>query len=377
MPRPRARTLFELGGQWIAEEPGRPGLYRFWHDAGNGRTRRASLGTTDLEEAKSKLAEIVVRGAPATDRTPLTIVLERYFQERTDFLPSAKPARHAGRLFLECWGPVVRTHALDPRKLKEFVDWSVKHGHSMSYIARNFSVLAAALSNSSLQLDIPMKAGAILDKWPDLKDKPKRRLFEPTDGELARLLAQPMPESLRRWLLNSMATLARPTAVAQLTPGQRDRRTGLVSLNAEGRRQNKKFRPTVREPEVMTKWLNEWELGTNESRLDPNQPYCGYTNRSSIHSVLRRACAPEKADLPRMALYSIRHRGTTVLRAAKVPKEQIDYQLGHVQQGARTTQGYGQYEAVYLAEAAAALDAWVRRVLKLSRKQTAKARLAA
>lgn len=78
-----------------------------------------------------------------------------------------------------------------------------------------------------------------------------------------------------------------------------------------------------------------------------------------------------------MALYSIRHRGTTVLRAAKVPKEQIDYQLGHVQQGARTTQDYGQYEAAYLTDAAAALDTWIGRVLKLSRKLMAKGRMAA
>ena len=93
--------------------------------------------------------------------------------------------------------------------------------------------------------------------------------------------------------------------------------------------------------------------------------------------LARRACAPEKAELPSLALYSLRHRGTTVLRAAKVPKEQIDYQLGHVQQGARTTQDYGQYEPGYLTEAAAALDAWITRVLKLSRKQPAKPRRAA
>ena len=377
MPRPRARPLFELGGQWISTEPGRPGYYRYWNDTGNGRTRRASLGAEDLEEAKGKLSEIIVRGAPATDRTPLSIVLERYFQDRTDFLPSAKPARHAGKLFLECWGPLVRVHVLDARKLKEFVDWSASHGHSMPYIARNFSVVAAALAHSDLKLDVPMKAGAILDKWPDLKDTPKRKLFEPTDGELARLLAQPMPEGLRRWLLNSMATLGRPTAVAQLTPGQRDRREGLISLNPEGRRQNKKFRPTLREPRTMTKWLNEWEKCTNGAPMSMNQPYCAYSNRSSIHTVLRRLCAAEKAALPRMALYSIRHRGTTVLRTAKVPKEQIDYQLGHVQQGARTTQDYGQYEASYLAEAAAALDAWIGRVLRQSNKLAAKARQAA
>jgi hypothetical protein len=229
-------------------------------------------------------------------------------------------------------------------------------------------VLAAALGHSDLHVDIPMKAGGLLDRWPDLKDKPKRKIFEPTDAELARLLVQPMPESLRRWLLNSMATLGRPMAVAELCPAQRDRDHGLISLNPEDRRQSKKFRPTVKEPKVMTRWLDDWEKETGGAGMKPDQPYCGYTNRSSIHTVLRRACDPDKAALPRMALYSLRHRGTTVLRAAKVPKEQIDFQLGHVQQGARTTQDYGQYEPGYLTDAAAALDAWITRVLKQAKE---------
>jgi len=358
MPRARARPLFELGGQWIAQEPGRTGYYRFWNVPGygkNGRTRRSSLGTADLEEAKRKLAEIVIRGAPATSRTPLAIVLERYFQERTDFLPSAKPARAAGHLFLDCWGSLIRFEVLNKVKLREFVDWSVARGHSLSYVGRNLSVLAAALGHSDLDLDIPMKAGGILDRWPDVKDKPKRKIFEPTDLELARLLAQPMPESLRRWLLNSMATLGRPMAVAELCPAQRDRAHGLISLNPEGRRQTKKFRPTVKEPKSMTRWLTGWERAAGGAPMPADQPYCGYTGRSSIHTALRRACGADKAALPRMALYSLRHRGTTVLRAARVPKEVIDFQLGHVQQGARTTQDYGQYQPDYLSEAAAAL----------------------
>jgi hypothetical protein len=174
-----------------------------------------------------------------------------------------------------------------------------------------------------------------------------------------------------------MATLGRPMAVAQLSPAQRDREHGLISLNPEGRRQNKKFRPTLREPKAMTKWLNQWERKTDGLPMTSDQHYCTYTSRSSIHTALRRACVQDKATLPKMALYSLRHRGTTVLRTAKVPKEKIDYQLGHVQQGARTTQGYGQYERVYLTEAAAALDAWIARVMKLVRKQGAGIRRAA
>jgi hypothetical protein len=69
-----------------------------------------------------------------------------------------------------------------------------------------------------------------------------------------------------------------------------------------------------------------------------------------------------------LSLYSFRHLGTSVLRRAKVPKEQIDYQLGHRQGGARSTQDYGQYEADYLADASAALNAWIERVLALVAK---------
>jgi hypothetical protein len=70
-----------------------------------------------------------------------------------------------------------------------------------------------------------------------------------------------------------------------------------------------------------------------------------------------------------MALYSLRHRGTTVLRIAKVSKDQIDYQLGHVQAGARSTQDYGQYAPDYLSDAARALNSWIARVLKLAAKK--------
>ena len=54
----------------------------------------------------------------------------------------------------------------------------------------------------------------------------------------------------------------------------------------------------------MARWLDDWEKGTGGAAMDPGQPYSGYTNRSSIHTVLRRACDPEKAALPRMALYA-------------------------------------------------------------------------
>lgn len=365
MPRSRARPLFELGGQWIAQEPGRRGYYRYWNDAGNGRTRRASLGTENLETAKEKLAEIIIQGTRSTIETHLATVLEKYFIERTDFLPSCKPARHAGSLLLECWGELIRASGITESKNREFVEWSLELGHSISYIARNLGVAAAALAHAKLHVDLIYNEGAILSKWPHLKPKAQRKIFEPTDKELAHLLAQKMPENLRRWIMNAMATVGRPTAVLELTPGARDRAHGLISLNPEGRRQNKKFRATVREPKVMTKWLNTWE-GRGKHAMRPQDRYCTYSSESSIDTALARVCGPTRANLPAMSLYSFRHLGTSVMRRAKVPKEQIDYQLGHRQGGARSTQDYGQYEARYLSEASKALDSWVTRVLAMA-----------
>src|SRR4051812_32022443 len=116
MPRPRQKALFELGGQWIAKEAGKPGFYRFWHDAGTGHSRRASLGTADIEVAKTRLAEIIVRGAPKSSDSHLSIVLERYFVERSDHLRTKNMARHAGKLVLRRWGALTRVAAITEEK---------------------------------------------------------------------------------------------------------------------------------------------------------------------------------------------------------------------------------------------------------------------
>jgi hypothetical protein len=296
MPRPKSRPLFELGGQWIAIEPGRIGFfYRFWYDEGTVRTRRASLGTRDFEEAKKRLAEIVVRGAPATTETHLSNVLKTYFVTRTDHLASKDNARHAGRLMLEKWAALVKVSAINDAALYDFAKDQVAIGNSLNYVARIFSVLSAALGRADLpRRHIPIKEAAVIDKWPNLKAKPRRILFEPTDEDLARLLRQDMPQCLRRWLLNSMATAGRPMAVAELTPAQRDRAHDLIALNPAGRRQNKKFAPTVREPKAMTKWLDEWEKPKGQRAMPPTQRYCLYATRSSINTALGRACEAER-----------------------------------------------------------------------------------
>lgn len=361
MPRPRARVLFELGGHWIAAEPGTANLYRFWNDAGAGRTRRASLGTTDLEAAKLTLAEIVLKGAPRTPSDHLALILESYFEARTDHLPSEDQARIAGAHLLEALGAMVRANALTDAKQKAFAAWGIARGHALGTISRNLSVLAAALAHAKLAIDVTYHEAEILTRWPDLAFKPRRAVFIPTDDELGEFFDTPMPENLFRWAVMACLTGGRPEAVNELAPAQRIRDVQLLDLNPAGRRQTKKHRPIVREPKALAQWLDKWE---KDGMAATGGAYVGYDSREGLKTALQRTRLD--AGMPRLTLYSLRHKAAAVLRAAAVGEDEIAWQLGHRRSSTRTTALYGERAPTYLKSSAAALDQWWRGLQRLT-----------
>ncbi len=66
--------------------------------------------------------------------------------------------------------------------------------------------------------------------------------------------------------------------------------------------------------------------------------------------------------------YSLRHKVTSILRAAAVPEDQVSEVLGHKRPSLRTTAGYGEFHPNYQKEAAAALEEWFWRIVRLTRK---------
>ena len=286
MPRRRKRAAFEIGKFWLSTIPQRRGYYAFWTDSGNGGTRRQSLGTEDIEEAKLKLAEVVLRGAPAGATTPFAIVLENYFVERTDKLPSKVAARHAGELLLEHWGANAKAQDVTVDRQKEFAEASAQRGHSLGYISRNLSVASAALHHAGMQVKIITSEEFMRDGWK-IAAKAPRRVFIPTDHELAGSCAPTCPVDLDRWLLISMSTACRPQAAIDLAPAARIRDAQALDLNPAGRAQNKKPAHFVRAPKFLTTALNRWE----RAGLDKHGGrYCGYHSVDSVDSALERVC---------------------------------------------------------------------------------------
>jgi hypothetical protein len=78
-----------------------------------------------------------------------------------------------------------------------------------------------------------------------------------------------------RSLLLSLVVV--PKRALDVAPESRNRDAGLLNLNPEGRPQNKKYRPTVREPKALKAWLDKWgrQVTSSAPMAKPsNARYC-------------------------------------------------------------------------------------------------------
>lgn len=353
MPRPRKAPLFELGGQWIAREPGRDGFWRFWYDARTQRVRRERLGSSDLEKAKIELAQAVLKAETPSWASPLAAIMTRYHEEHSDHIRSAKMARAASRKALAFYGAAALVSDLTEDRQAEFVKHLASEGASSGYIARILGVIAAGVAHCRIGgMEVFTSKAWIAKHAP--KAAPPRKVAIPSDRDIERALSAEIPEPLFRWMLISLATGARPEAAMDLSPKQRA--DGLLALNPPGRAQNKKFRPQVREPAFLTPYLDQWE---KDATLAIYGRYVAYGAVSGVQTALDRL---HEAGGPRLSAYSIRHKVTTVLRRAKrhgVTEDDIAVQLGHKRPDVRMTGEYGEFDPDYLDAVVKALDAWL------------------
>jgi integrase len=279
--------LFEFGGMWIGRVHGSQQLYRFWYDSRNGEVRRRSLKTTNIEEAKKRLAEVVVNDAPTNaddpEKVPLVFVLTHYLEGHADFRPSAHVARRACELvmqFLErqCdFDANVNTSQFSIIYQVEFIKWSAKEfQHSPAYVSRILSVVAAACRYAAKTKLIKSASGELREakllryvpeinyntKWvADIMQvaEPRPRDYVPSFEDLASLLDTECGELLRRYDIIALNTWARPEAIVDLNVRQQvDFENDLLDLNPPNRRQNKKLRPIIRLTTNLRGWFEHW-----------------------------------------------------------------------------------------------------------------------
>jgi integrase len=300
--------LAELYGYWLSKRPNSPFWCRTWFDPRERQTRRASLGTADLDEAKLALAAWVVANGRVEKQRPETVFFEtclvRYYEQHAKQLPSGEPTRYASIKWCEFF-PGALVAEVTPERQREFVAALRVKGLSYGYIRRILAVGQAALKRAYREGEISSHPAILLALAPE--GEPRERLFTLAEAR-ALFDAAGEPHQLM-YLLLAFGTAARPKAILELTSFQIDCEARLIRLNPPGRRQNKKRRPTVPICNTLLPYL----------RFLPAGPVVRYAGRAlgGIKSTFDHLT--RRAGISGASAYTVRHTVAVEMRKRGVP----------------------------------------------------------
>jgi hypothetical protein len=403
----RNEPLFEYADYWVAREPGRPGLYRYWIEG--RRVRRRKLVAVELDGAAGAKAELIAYAErrPIAARSPEAVMLatvcshyETHVLLPKRRLPDRKTNTERGFLltrdrlmdfFAEVLsdgstrsphGKAVRVSELDLPTQRAFWRRLAKLGCSARSISLYMTYMAAAINDAAkpriVERDGREEETSILSHPVRITYQTKAiaealslpvgqaRDWVPTLKQMADVLDE-STEHVFRYLVVALNTWARPEAVTDLNfETHVDVEHRLVNLLPAGRAQNDKRRPTIPLTDTLLGWAITW-----------NEPYPIRWEGERVVSI-KKALRRVGVDLgmPLLNRYTIRHFMATLVRRQKladgryVSREQRSLWLGHtIKEGSDTTSWYETYDPDYLSEAREATDLIMRELDRLMRKR--------
>jgi integrase len=343
----------QLGDYWLSKREGSDAWCRTWYDTRARQTKRASLGTGDFQAAQIKLAEWFVREGRVSKQDPQDVPIEQVFVRYWHRRGSSLASKETTQIALGLWSEFFAGRTVSevtPDEQRKFARWLASGGkrgkRSTGYVKRILGVGAAALNDAHREGEI-LAVPYILPG----EDAPPKDLVLTVAQSAALWNAATLPHE-RRFLVLAYATLARPEAILELHKGFADLSRGLLAINPPGRKQTKKFRPTIPISAELRPWLDG----------APDGPLVTYHGEpiKSFKTAWRRM--RRDAKLPTDAVpKTIRHTMATELRAAGVPEAEIQGFLGHRAYGGKT-EVYAKYRPEYLGHAVSAIDGYIARV---------------
>ena len=343
---------FRIGEYWLGQRKGSTVWYRLWYDTNSKSTRRASLGTSDFEEAKIRLSEWIVLnkepelGSPAS--VLLSDVIRIYYEEHGRNIVSHEAARLNLTHWLEFFSPETTIEdATRPQQIDKFIAELRKGDRSNAYINRILVTGRAAINRAWKQ--------GMLTTAPYIKSLPveaARPKGRPMDMEELRLFYHTAKsDHVRAFMLWALGTAARPQAVLDLHSGRIDVDRGLIELNPIGRTQTKKHRPTVKLPPVLKDHVKEGFQVTYRGKPVLEMKTAWRNQRKKVG--FGQDVQP----------YSMRHTMARHLRASGVPAWEVAAQLGHKKREMSITEVYAPFDPSYLAQSVVAIDEFLRELL--------------
>lgn len=389
----KPRGLWDYKGQWINQEPGRKGFYRYWYDERSGRVKRKALAGVTLEEAQKELFDIL--GAPApSSRDPrevyLYAVLKHYqdnYAEPKGYKQMAAVRRASELVYAAFKSFMGAPKVADLTRLNQRRVWAhmaSESGLSAKSIMTYMIAVRAAVNYAAVPqlvviaeeevevqlLDVPV---AIFCNQEEIAehiggDVSKPRDYIPTYAELGKWIDAIEEEDDFRFVMIMLNTCARNEAVFDLDISkQANYEFGTLDLNPIGRRQTKKRRPVIRMTTNLQAWFQHWGddkpirqyQDTVEKRLNAmGKRGDEFKDGARVWTAL---------NMPEMTCYTIRHFMATNMRRASFPvsKEQRSKWLGHaVGEGSKTTDWYEKFDPDYLEQPMRATEEIIAKLQK-------------
>lgn len=344
-----------IGAFFLAHRDKSPNIHRCHFDKARRQTVAVSLGTADVEQAWRKLTDWFHQMADMRNVDPrdakVTAILDRYQAQHASKLPSAERSQ----LAVDDWKaffPTANVSDLTPARLRAFGDHLLSRGIKPATVNRVLQVGRAALLRAKRLHEVTwVPAVTMLEQ-----DEPPEPVILGID-ELARLWNAIPTAHMRLYFILALTTLSRPVALLELTRKQVDFERREVRLNPEGRRQTKKYRPTVAITDAALPWLRQ--AGLSRVIEFNGKPV------ASIKTAFRRAVA--RAGLPAgTSPYSLRRSMATLLRERGISEWDLKAILGHVRPSSDVTSRYARWRPSADSELSKTIDAILMEVAEKS-----------
>ena len=305
----------------------RGGYAIVWRE--NGKRRRFGLEATDRPTAEAE-ARAWWKAQTGVGRTVGGIV-ESYIEAREQAgIASTSRQRDAWKAMKSFWAKV------DPNKIDEEMarEYDRRRNRSHATTRYELSMLSVAL-RWACHNDLIAKAPSV---WrPDAPEHRERHL---THAEFAKWYASVKADHARLYVELALATMARPTAILELTWQQVDWDHGTISLNPPGRRQTRKRRPTVPLDDETMIILRKAHEGAQSD-------YIIERGAAKIGSIKKAFQAASKRSGVHVTPYMLRHTGAVWAAERGTPMAELAQFMGHDDD--RTTQKhYARFSPAYL-----------------------------
>lgn len=361
MPRYAANDRFQIGDFWLSKQARSNAWCRTWFDTSTRQTRRASLGTTDFEQAKQHLTDWFVlehtkRNEPIDDVT-LGEVFARFYEQHGQTLATHKDVRRTLDTWLQFYQAATISEATQQDQQRLFREWlQQEKGYSLSTVRRALLVGKSALNWAYKRGEIGQPPYIELVKPP--RAEPKGRPLE--IDEVASLFRAATEPHLRILMAFMLGTAARTGAILDLQLSQIDLNSMLIDLNPPCRSQTNKYRPIVKLPEQLKAYVEA------RKAQNPDGPLVHY-NGQPVSSIKNSWRSTRKASglSGNVQTYSFRHTIARWLRMNGVPAWEVAAQLGHKMPDVTTTEIYAPFDPAYLSKSISAIDEFLSTVVQV------------